>query len=49
MTDAPSTSAVAKKGRKTGDADGKNEEKKRFEVKKVRKTKQLAVPLSSGI
>ncbi|KAK6952745.1 RING-box protein 1 [Daldinia eschscholtzii] len=34
MTDAPSTSVVAKKERKGGDADGKNEGKKRFEVKK---------------
>lgn len=36
MTDAPSTSAVVKKDRKGGDADGKNDGKKRFEVKKVR-------------
>lgn len=36
MTDAPSTSAVAKKERKGGDAESKNDGKKRFEVKKVR-------------
>lgn len=41
MTDAPSAaaSAVAKKDRKGGDVDSKNDGKKRFEVKKVRKTK----------
>lgn len=45
MTDAPNTSgAVTKKERKGGDVDAKGDGKKRFEVKKVRRTRMSSKP-----